>query len=299
MIERLTLNLGLRYEYAGATEDALGIARNLDRTTLELFPVPGESGALHGSNHDVVPRLGATYRWTDDTVVRAGYGHYMTQPTMANVALMFRNPPFNREDVFNTVRTSPTLTLANGFPEGGQSGSTATPTLTTIAQDYGPALAKVWSANVQRRLQGRLGCRGRLRRLGHQRSRQCLDVQHAGAWSRRRAAAPAAHDVRRHPRLRHRRPGRVQRPAVPRPEPRLLRHERAGQLRLLALLRHAIVAGHQLGRHRRPGAAESVRPVRRRVGSLRHRLPARGQAQHRLPAAVRRPARRRGQTPRG
>ena len=152
--ERLTLNLGVRYEYAGATEDALGIARNLDRTTLELFPAPGATGPLHSASHDVAPRLSATYRWTDDTVARVGYGHYMTQPTMANVALMFRNPPFNREDVFNTIRTSPTLTLANGFPEGGQSGSTATPTLTTIAQDYGPALARVWSANIQRRLAG-------------------------------------------------------------------------------------------------------------------------------------------------
>uniref|UniRef100_UPI0025BB97C3 TonB-dependent receptor domain-containing protein n=1 Tax=Luteitalea sp. TaxID=2004800 RepID=UPI0025BB97C3 len=152
--DRLTLNLGLRYEYAGSTEDDLGIARNLDRTSLELFPVPSQSGPLHEASHDVVPRLGATYRWTDDTVVRVGYGHYMTQPTMANVALMFRNPPFNREDVFNTVRTAPTLTLANGFPEGGQSGSTATPTLTTVAQDYGPALARVWSTNVQQRLKG-------------------------------------------------------------------------------------------------------------------------------------------------
>ena len=61
---------------------------------------------------------------------------------MANVALMFRNPPFNREDVFNTVRTNPTLTLANGFPEGGLAGSTSTPTITTIAQDYGPGYAQ-------------------------------------------------------------------------------------------------------------------------------------------------------------
>lgn len=149
---KLTINAGLRYEYAGSTEDKLGIARNLDITTLQLFPPPGETAALHGDHHDFAPRLSATYRLSDDTVMRGGYGHYLTQPTMANVALMFRNPPYNREDVFNTVRTNPTLTLANGFPEGGQAGSTATPVITTIAEDYGPATAKVWSANLQHRL---------------------------------------------------------------------------------------------------------------------------------------------------
>lgn len=150
----LTINAGLRYEYAGSTEDALGIARNLDRATLELFPEPGTSGPLHDAHHDFAPRLSATYRWGNDTVLRGGYGHYYTQPTMANVALMFRNPPYNREDVFNTVRTNPTLTLANGFPEGGAAGSSATPTITTISQDYGPGYSKVWSVNLQRRLAG-------------------------------------------------------------------------------------------------------------------------------------------------
>jgi Carboxypeptidase regulatory-like domain/TonB dependent receptor-like, beta-barrel len=150
----LTINLGLRYEYAGSTEDALGIARNLDIDTLQLFPEPGQTAPLHDSHHDFAPRVSGTYRMGEATVVRAGYGLYYTQPTMANVALMFRNPPYNREDVFNTVRTNPTLTLANGFPEGSLAGSTATPTITTVSQGYGPADAQVWSANVQRQLWG-------------------------------------------------------------------------------------------------------------------------------------------------
>lgn len=151
---RLTVNLGVRYEFAGSTEDALGIARNLNRETLQLFPEPGATAPLHDSHHDLAPRLSATYRLNDATVVRGGYGHYITQPTMANIALMFRNPPFNREDVFNTVRTNPTLTLANGFPEGSLAGSSSTPTITTVAQDYGPGTARAWSANIQRRLPG-------------------------------------------------------------------------------------------------------------------------------------------------
>ena len=139
--------------------------RNLNIETLQLFPEPGESGPLHDAHHDFAPRLSATYRLDDDTVVRGGYGHYITQPTMANVSLMFRNPPFNREDVFNTVRTNPTLTLANGFPEGSLAGSTSTPTITTVAQDYGPGTARVWSNQRPAAPDGRVGRGSRLCRF--------------------------------------------------------------------------------------------------------------------------------------
>ncbi len=153
-LSNLTVNVGLRYEHAGSTEDRLGIARNLNIDTLQFFPEPGVAGPLHDSHHDIAPRLGATYRWSDDTVVRAGFGYYYTQPTMANVTLMFRNPPYNRQDTYNTVRTNPTLTLANGFPGTGAAGVSATPTITTIPMDYGPGHAKVWSLNLQRQLPG-------------------------------------------------------------------------------------------------------------------------------------------------
>jgi outer membrane receptor protein involved in Fe transport len=149
----VTVNVGLRYEYAGSYSDQLGIARNLNLDTLELFPTPGEAGALNEGSHDWAPRLGVTYRLTENTVARGGYGIYITQPTMANVALMFRNPPYNREDTFNTNRANPNLTLANGFPTTS-GGTTAPPTITTIPVDYGPGRAHVYSANVQHRFGG-------------------------------------------------------------------------------------------------------------------------------------------------
>jgi outer membrane receptor protein involved in Fe transport len=149
----VTINVGLRYEYAGSYSDNLGIARNLNLDTLELFPEPGATAPLNEGSHDWAPRLGVTYRLTDDTVVRGGYGIYITQPTMANVALMFRNPPFNREDTFNTNRANPNLTLANGFPQTS-GGTTAPATITTIPIDYGPGRAQVYSANLQHRFGG-------------------------------------------------------------------------------------------------------------------------------------------------
>jgi outer membrane receptor protein involved in Fe transport len=150
----LTVNAGLRYEYAGAVSDALGIARNLDLATMELFPAPGVAGDLTNDHHDFAPRLSATYRVSDSTVLRGGYGIYYTQPTMANVALMFRNPPYNSQFTYNTVRTNPNLTLANGFPGSGGTGVSATATITTVPVDYGPGYAQTWSANLQQRLGG-------------------------------------------------------------------------------------------------------------------------------------------------
>jgi outer membrane receptor protein involved in Fe transport len=154
LTEDLTLNLGLRYEYAGSYRDQLGNARNFDFDTLTFFPDPGVEGDLNVASHDFAPRLGLAYRWGSGTVLRGGYGHYMTQPTMANVALIFRNPPRNREDTFNTNRAAPDLTLANGFLEGRLAAVTTPPTLTTIPRDYGPGRAQVWSVSAQRRLSG-------------------------------------------------------------------------------------------------------------------------------------------------
>ena len=211
---KLTINAGLRYEYAGSTEDDLGIARNLNIETLQLFPEPGESGPLHDAHHDFAPRLSATYRLDDDTVVRGGYGHYITQPTMANVSLMFRNPPFNREDVFNTVRTNPTLTLANGFPEGGLAGST----LDSDDHDDRAGLRSRHRTSVECQRAAApvagLGRGSRLRRFEDRRisTTPGPTTRHlpAPAPCRRRRPNP---DVRRHPRVRHRRRSGVQRAA--------------------------------------------------------------------------------------
>jgi hypothetical protein len=150
----VTLNLGLRYEYAGSYHDILGNTTNFDFDTLTFFPEAGTDGALNEASHDLAPRLGITYRWGHDTVIRGGYGHYLTQPTMANASLINRNPPRSRQDTFNTNLASPDLTLANGFLEGRLAGTTAPPTLTTLPRDYGPGRAQVWSASVQRQLPG-------------------------------------------------------------------------------------------------------------------------------------------------
>ena len=76
--QKLTLNLGLRFEmYPLMTREDSGIER-LDYTTYEVLlggrgNTPEDVG-INVKKFYVAPRLGAIYRLTENTVLRAGYG---------------------------------------------------------------------------------------------------------------------------------------------------------------------------------------------------------------------------------
>jgi hypothetical protein len=150
----LTLNFGLRYEYAGSYSDLLGNARNFNWQTLSLFPAPGATAPLNNSSNDLAPRFGFAYNLNKTgTVIRGGYGIFFTQPTVANVTLLYRNPPRNSDNTYTTNLTDPNLTLANGFVSSAL-GAATPPSLVSIPQDYGPGYAQSWSFNIQQKLPG-------------------------------------------------------------------------------------------------------------------------------------------------
>jgi len=155
LLSNLTLNLGVRYEYAGSYTDLLGNARNFNWQTLSLFPAPGATAPLNNSTNSVGPRFGLAYNLNKTgTVIRGGYGMYFTQPTIANVTLLYRNPPLNQSNTYNTNLSNPNLTLANGFLSSAVGTSTTPPSLVSIPQDYGPGYAQTWTLNVQQKLPG-------------------------------------------------------------------------------------------------------------------------------------------------
>lgn len=151
----LTLNLGVRYEYAGSYTDLLGNARNFDWTKLQLFPDPGTTAPLNNASHGIAPRFGFAYSLNKTgTVIRGGYGIFLTQPTMANLTLLYRNPPRNLSNTYTTNLTSPNLTLANGFVSSQLGGSTTPASLVSVPQDYGPGYAQTWTFNIQQKMGG-------------------------------------------------------------------------------------------------------------------------------------------------
>lgn len=133
---KLTLNLGLRYDYFTpimekydaqgsydlATQTLLvpkGQTAQLTPTIAALVPISATAsrGLVPGDKKDFAPRIGFAYRATDRLVLRGGYGiffaGYETGP-WSNPSPPF-NPPFFVTEVFNT-----TCGAAAANPAAGQ-----------------------------------------------------------------------------------------------------------------------------------------------------------------------------------
>ena len=80
----LTLSLGLRYELNTPVQTYAGFASMLDESQEGLLPTshPAVGFKFHEPNYkDIAPRIGATYRLSEKTVLRSGYGIYYTTRT--------------------------------------------------------------------------------------------------------------------------------------------------------------------------------------------------------------------------
>jgi carboxypeptidase family protein len=194
---RLTLNLGLRYEYETApTERFNRNVRGFDRTAeLTIGPtvaaryaanpipeLPADKFNARGGvrfatsenrqfwipdKNNFEPRLGAAYRWNDKTVLRGGWGMYV-QPTYV---LGSRQLGFSSSTgIVPTLDTGLTFraTLFNPFPDGtladpiGQAlgpNTSVGDDLTRFFDDINFKNGNVmrFVAGVQRELPGRLG----------------------------------------------------------------------------------------------------------------------------------------------
>jgi hypothetical protein len=148
----LTLSLGLRYELNTPVQTYTGFASmlNEEQTALipERHPTPGFK--FHEPNlKDIAPRVGATYRLTDKTVLRAGYGIYYNPNQMNTFTFLTNNPPLAAEFNFISDPANPTLSLESPFGVVGPGGP---PNVTTPTRDLPNARKNQWSFDVQREL---------------------------------------------------------------------------------------------------------------------------------------------------
>lgn len=125
--DRLTLNLGLRYEYDSPYSEARGNLLNLDYSTLpnepRLVPV-SQSSDPNWKNFS--PRIGLAYRLPallpgGETVFRSGYGIYYSPEIATESYDLVLNRLNNQIDTADGTVT-PTLTTRNGFPNSGVGG---------------------------------------------------------------------------------------------------------------------------------------------------------------------------------
>ena len=159
---QLTLNLGLRYEYASPYVEADNRLSNYDPTSRRM--VLAKDGSLQDralvnpDRNNLGPRLGLAYSLTTSTVLRGGWGVSYVHNQRTGAADLL---PINGPQVVNAVanQSNPLdpafRTTEQGYPAGMTDPSTFNPlaaNVTFIPQDYRSGRVQSWFASVQREL---------------------------------------------------------------------------------------------------------------------------------------------------
>jgi hypothetical protein len=148
----LTLSLGLRYELNTPVQTYAGLAsmlaENYETIIPATFPSPGFE--FHDPNYkDFAPRLGATYRFGEKTVLRAGFGIYYNPNQMNSFTFLTNNPPLAPVTTYTSDPANPTLSFAN---PSGPVGAVGRPDMISPTRDFPNARKDQWSVDLQREL---------------------------------------------------------------------------------------------------------------------------------------------------
>ncbi|MCU1262878.1 MAG: Cna domain protein, partial [Bryobacterales bacterium] len=142
---RLTLNLGLRYEYNGvasARHNYLSVF-NFSTNTLSQVGADGVTGPYKPDYLDLGPRVGLSWDpfGKSRTVIRMGAGIYYDQPLLSAISGLASNPPFANKFTY----TYTGISLANPFVPG--SASALAPS--AVAGDFKGARVPQYNFNIQ------------------------------------------------------------------------------------------------------------------------------------------------------
>ncbi|HEY4661185.1 MAG TPA: TonB-dependent receptor, partial [Terriglobales bacterium] len=155
---RLTLNIGLRYDYFSPTVELNDRQSNFDYNTRTII-VAGQSGAsrslVEADKGNFAPRLG--FAWTPtqsgNTVIRGAYGIFYSGQeirTAAPLQLAY-NLPFFYEPQFISDGVTPVITVSQGFPSLNPSQA-INPGVTSVDSHLHTPYYQTWNLAVQRSL---------------------------------------------------------------------------------------------------------------------------------------------------
>jgi hypothetical protein len=160
---RLTLNLGLRWEYNTSAVDIDGLWRSLDFRH-EENGLPVLVPLIRTKNYQFytpektlfMPRIGFAYRPTDKWVVRGGGGIYYNVHQLNNYTILNLNPPLSGSSAFVNTPVSgvlkagtPVYTFQNPF---GALSPTSIINANTLNPDNWEPRIMQWSFDIQRQL---------------------------------------------------------------------------------------------------------------------------------------------------
>jgi hypothetical protein len=148
----LTLNLGLRYELTTPVQTYAGLATMLADDFQTIIPASLPSKGFEftkGNYKDFGPRLGASYRIGEKTVLRAGFGIYYNPNQMNSFTFLTNNPPLAAVTTYTSDPANPTLSFANPT---GVAGPIGRPDMISPTRELPNARKTQWSFDVQREL---------------------------------------------------------------------------------------------------------------------------------------------------
>jgi hypothetical protein len=156
---KLTLNLGLRYEYSTPYWEQDNILSNYDPAANTIVKASdADRRLIDPDRNNFGPRLGFAYTATDKTVIRGGYGVSYVHFSRAGGGDLL---PINGPQVVNAVinqadPTSPSFVPAEqGYPAGLADPSQFNPLLANITympRDFHSSPVQSWYLSVQREL---------------------------------------------------------------------------------------------------------------------------------------------------
>ena len=145
---RLTLNLGLRWEYNGVPYEKHGRLAAYDFPANSLVPV-GVNGAqpYRQRFRDFGPRVGFAYdpSGRGKTAIRGGFGIYYDQPTTNIAQSLGSNPPFSA-----SVNNTSNISLSNPFAVPPAAGSA----INAIDPNFRDGMVLSYNFNVQHEAAG-------------------------------------------------------------------------------------------------------------------------------------------------
>jgi len=160
--DKLTLNLGLRYEYGTPQWETDDVLSNFDPESLTMIAARDggiyERALVDPDRNNFGPRLGFAWSLDDKTVVRGGYGisYIHFHRAGAGNMLMINGPQVINAVVSQSSPTAPTFRPTEaGYPAGLTDPATFNPlvaNITYMPRDYKSAEVHSWFLNVQREL---------------------------------------------------------------------------------------------------------------------------------------------------
>jgi hypothetical protein len=155
--KRLTLNLGLRYEYNTPDKEKQDRLAHLNVETLQ-YEIAGQNGASRGLYHsdknNFGPRFGFALRLDRNgkSIFRGGYGIFYSLAIVGNDLFFVRNgPPFQQPQTFEAGSFPNDLTLSDPFRSARLSSSQIFD-VPSIDPHFRDAYLQHWNLGYQRQL---------------------------------------------------------------------------------------------------------------------------------------------------